>query len=309
MTTTQMAYFLELAECLSYTKAAENLYISQPALSRQIISLETELCAQLFLRSGNSIRLTPAGEAFRSGVKEVYDAYLRLVQRVKRAACGTVTLRIGILEEQMVDASVLNTLAWFYNNHPEVKISVIKDTFSGLMDSLNSQMIDLAVTMTFMLRGANDYSSQILRDNTLFLAVPKTRPISSLDRIALTDFPKYLQNETFLLVSPTDAAPANDEQLMDLAAAGFRPENIMYAPSEGIMALWVACGMGVALMCENHVLVHDPNVKFIPIDGLKKTTSALVWRKENNEPALHLFLNYIRQLKSVSPSDSDPLEP
>ena len=62
MNFSQIKCFLAAADCLSFTKAAERLYLSQPVLSRQIASMEDELGIELFIREKKSIRLTPAGE-------------------------------------------------------------------------------------------------------------------------------------------------------------------------------------------------------------------------------------------------------
>lgn len=63
MTITQIKYFITAAKCLNFTKAASKLYITQPALSRQISAIEEELNVQLFVRNNRSVKLTPAGMA------------------------------------------------------------------------------------------------------------------------------------------------------------------------------------------------------------------------------------------------------
>ena len=72
MTSLQILYFLTAADCMSFSQTSEKLYVSQPAVSRQIKLLEHELGCQLFDRSRkNSIRLTPAGIVFQ-------DAFLQI---------------------------------------------------------------------------------------------------------------------------------------------------------------------------------------------------------------------------------------
>lgn len=60
MTITQMKYFITAAKCLNFTKAASQLYITQSALSRQIVAMEEELNLQLFVRNNRQVKLTPA---------------------------------------------------------------------------------------------------------------------------------------------------------------------------------------------------------------------------------------------------------
>ena len=121
MTTEQMKYFIETARCLSFTEAADRLFLSQSALSRQIAALEGELNAQLFLRSRNTVRLTPAGQVLLEGVTGLYSGWLELREAVDRANAGLRgILRLGLLEEQLLPGVVRRALRAFAGAHPEV---------------------------------------------------------------------------------------------------------------------------------------------------------------------------------------------
>lgn len=69
----QLRAFLEVAKEKSFRKAAENLFISQPAISRKISQLEDALNCQLFIRENNTITLTPAGEELRTKLPKVFE--------------------------------------------------------------------------------------------------------------------------------------------------------------------------------------------------------------------------------------------
>ena len=71
----QMKYFITAAKCLNFTKAADKLFITQPALSRQIASMEAELNMQLFIRNNRSVRLTPAAVVLLEGFEKIYNEY------------------------------------------------------------------------------------------------------------------------------------------------------------------------------------------------------------------------------------------
>ena len=73
MTITQMKYFITAAKCLNFTKAASQLYITQPALSRQIAAMETELNMQLFIRNNRSVKLTPAAQMVAANISDFVD--------------------------------------------------------------------------------------------------------------------------------------------------------------------------------------------------------------------------------------------
>ena len=98
MTLTQIRYFLELCRTMNFTKAAENLYVAQPTLSRQIQLLETELDVTLLKRSRREVILTQAGEIFRNEFSKIDDEIEFAVMRVKKASESCQELRVGFTE-------------------------------------------------------------------------------------------------------------------------------------------------------------------------------------------------------------------
>ena len=79
-----LKYFLKLAEELSFIRAAEKLFISQPPLSRQIKELETEIGAQLFERNNKRVALTEAGKFYEKEMREVFKNIERINIKTKK---------------------------------------------------------------------------------------------------------------------------------------------------------------------------------------------------------------------------------
>ena len=88
MNFSQIRCFLAAADCLSFTRAADRLYLSQPVLSRQIAAMEEELGIQLFIREKKAVRLTPAGEIFAAGMKRLSDDYQSLLEKASAVHNG-----------------------------------------------------------------------------------------------------------------------------------------------------------------------------------------------------------------------------
>jgi DNA-binding transcriptional LysR family regulator len=88
MNFSQIKCFLAAADCLSFTKAADRLYLSQPVLSRQIASMEDELGMELFVREKKSVRLTPAGEVLSEGLRQLANDYQALLDRANAMHMG-----------------------------------------------------------------------------------------------------------------------------------------------------------------------------------------------------------------------------
>ena len=127
----QIRCFLETAKCLNFSKAANNLYLSQPTLSRNISMLEKELGLKLFIRNSfQGTYLTPAGscmlEAFKDSDKLIEDA-IRRADNIAQSESHTLSL--GLLEGQMMDEKLGSILDEFTKEYPNIKLEMTKESF------------------------------------------------------------------------------------------------------------------------------------------------------------------------------------
>src|ERR1700758_2337378 len=98
MTLRHIPAFLALAENLHFRRAAETIHLSEPALSMQIHALEQDLGVQLFVRDRRKTSLTPAGQAFLAGARELTQLTTQIIARVRRAALGEFgVVRVGFV--------------------------------------------------------------------------------------------------------------------------------------------------------------------------------------------------------------------
>lgn len=96
MTIDNLKCFILVAENLSFARAAETLYISQPAVTKQINSLEQELGVTLFIRSTRHVELTPAGMSFYKDAKDIVLKSQMAIDRVQRLNTSFASIRIGL---------------------------------------------------------------------------------------------------------------------------------------------------------------------------------------------------------------------
>ena len=114
MTIKQLEYFMAVARSLSFTEAAAEMFISQPALSRSIASLATELGVPLLTRNHHSVALTPAGQLLASELPNLRKELERVTLLVRQTENGLMGhLNIGVLEGQQLDDSLQVTLKYF----------------------------------------------------------------------------------------------------------------------------------------------------------------------------------------------------
>ncbi len=117
----RLRYFVVVADTLSFVRAARLLYMTQPALSRQIVALERSLGVRLFERSRRGTRLTEPGELLRDGAGEILDSVTLLQRTVRTAGRDRWQFTVGFMPG--VDGAAL--LREFRREHPDLYVSAV----------------------------------------------------------------------------------------------------------------------------------------------------------------------------------------
>lgn len=148
MKLTQMEYFLAVAHYLNYTAAARSLYLSQPALSKQISLLEEELGIQLFERSSRNVRLTAAGARLQEDLTRLMEELEQAKLRAIRTAMDQEgRLRIGCFDGVVVD----DFLPQFYRAlrqwAPQVRTELVRGGFMRNREALEQRELDVLFTL------------------------------------------------------------------------------------------------------------------------------------------------------------------
>lgn len=286
MNTTQIKCFLTLADTLNFTKAAAKLYMSQPALSRQIVTLEQEINSLLFVRDQKSVRLTPAGALLAKELGDIQASLNDLITRVQTVGMGyTGTLTIGVLEGQWMGEEFTNLYRRFMDTYPNVDFRMVQGSFGALRRQLDSGEIDIAITLEFDVAGLDNILFRKLSEDQAVFAISKERPLAQKEVITFED----LASETMLAISPDDCRMGADMLFNDLRAAGVSVPSVRYAPNLSTVMLWVEAGLGVGIINHQSNLARNPNIRLISEIPLKDASPCVAWRKDNLNPAIALF--------------------
>lgn len=286
MNTTQIKCFLTLAETLNFTRAAERLYISQPALSRQISTLEQEINSLLFIRDQKSVRLTPAGTLLAGELGEIQSSLDELIARVRTVGMGyTGTLTIGVLEGQWMGEEFTGLYRRFMDSYPNIDFRMGQGSFGALRRRLDIGEIDIAITLSFDVEGLEQYVSRPLFPDQAVFAISRERPLAQKEHITFAD----LISETLLVISPEDCRVGSELIFGDLREQGLKAPRIRYAPNLSTVMLWIEAGLGVGIINHQSNLARNPNVRLISEIPLQDASPCLAWRRDNLNPAIALF--------------------
>lgn len=149
MTMNQVRYVCEIAKRGSMTKAAEEFYISQPALSEQVRALETELGCQLFRRTTRGTELTDAGERFCQDAEPVIRAWEKFEHRcsgLKDAQISSVRIGFGLRARSN---GLFEPIVSFVGGYPDVGFSVITDMSENFPEAVEAGRLDIAIERVY----------------------------------------------------------------------------------------------------------------------------------------------------------------
>lgn len=178
----KMQTLLAVAEYKNFTRAAEALSMTQPAVSHHIRLLEEEIGAQIFIRSKSGLKLTPQGEIIVKYARRQAALYNKMHLELENVAKHISVLRVGITHTSESNLTAA-ALARCGNEHTGLKIILFTDTINNLYDMLSNYEIDLAI-----IDGAvNDprFSSIMLGTDYLMCVISNDNPLSQKGRVTL----------------------------------------------------------------------------------------------------------------------------
>lgn len=159
-----LRYFISAAECLNFTRAAKECFITQTAMSQNIANMESELGFQLFYRNNRNVELTAAGRDFYEQVKILvhnYDNSVKRSQNLASGGIGNITIAVASCIEALV---FLPRFRYFKKHFPKISLTICMCTPSEMYEKLRHGACDIAVTWPYDMTEQPDISVQILTE-------------------------------------------------------------------------------------------------------------------------------------------------
>jgi len=276
-------YIYEIYKEKSFTKAAKNLFVSQPALSATVRKLEEEMQVQIFDRSTTPLTLTPEGEAYIKAIEEIFSIkrdYENYIIDVSKLNVGS----ISVSGANFISSYVLpKIIVPFSAKYPMINIDLLESNSKTLVEELIEEKIELLIDYNFDSKLIESYP---LFDETILLCVPKACTANKgLEDSALTsdDIQKgnynslkkpinltNFKNEKFLMMKTGNSM--NHHGFKMCTEAGFNPDVAIYFDQLMTAYNMTSSGLGVCF-------VTDTLVKAVPSDD------NLVYYKINSEYA------------------------
>lgn len=292
MNLNQLKYFVAVAEYRSFSKAAEQYFLTQAAITLQIQKLEETVGVQLIDRQTRPISVTPMGKTFLQEARGILMRMDTAVQRAREASSGvTGTLRIGYTKGYE-HSDLTMKLREFHHGFPNVLITCYRCDTDALATGLISGEYDVIFTWDST-NICNDESVEyrLQEEVRLVVALYGSHPLAQRTSLTRAD----LRNEINLFMSPSNTGDSvGDEYFIRMYQnAGYNPNILLRSNDVESVLMMVSAEEGISILPISCVrrLTEVDNLVFVPLLGEEETEKILaVWRKDNHSPSLRHFL-------------------
>ena len=236
-----LSYFVDISKRESFTKAADDIYVSQSALSKSVKSLEQELNVTLIDRTSKSFNLTEEGrilyvegEILMQYIDESQDEIIEKIHRSRRR------LRIGV--PPVISTVYFSQLLFrFIKQYPNIELEISEVGANIVQNQINAGNIDIGVVILPIINSDNYHIIPAMSsDNALI--VNKDHPLASRDEV---DF-KELEHEDFLILDRTYML--HDRIIKNCEIAGFYPHITTESSQWDFLAEMVAYNQGISIL-------------------------------------------------------------
>ena len=275
--------FLKVYETGNFTKAADSLALTQPAVSKHIKSLEDEFGVELFVRSRNKLYATPEGKLVAKYARKMLQLELNMRKDLNNAKKQLSGISVGITHTAESNASA-EALAAFAMAHENMKVKIISDTTDKLCGMLKDYRLDLAVIEGRI--SDPSLESVVLDTDCLVLAVPPEHPLADKPFITVEE----LKKETLIIRSRHSGT--RNMFVSSLEARNMHLDEfsiLMELDNIATIKDLIRRGFGVSVLprstCEDEW--KKGKICLLPIEGLGMIREMnLVYRKDWERPAI-----------------------
>jgi DNA-binding transcriptional LysR family regulator len=288
----QLRYFLTVAESLNFRRAAEQLHMTEPPLSRQVRQLEEELGIELFLRGHRQVRLTASGLVLQQKAMALLADTAGVVEAVRRTnpePAGTLNVGVGM----GLVRSIQQLAAAYIRQFPKVAVRYYDLYGRNQKNALRLRSIDVGIVCSPV--DQVHLASQWLFNAPLLVLISKNSPLARRKKLRLTD----LGNQVLLMPNRSQTVNQKVLQMFRQAGVALKAVHTTSSPFEA-GAMWVTAGKGIYVLTgmARDFTVFNPGIAVVPLADPYCIEVYMAWRKDENSVAV---LNFLEIAQKVFP--------
>ena len=277
-------------ETSSFTSAANLMYVSQPAVSKQIISMEEELGVKLFERKNKKLFLTEAGKLFADYYRGQQASFNSLTRNIKnRNEQSEIPIRLTIGKSWALSHIFPGIIQNVQKQFPNAAVYLEDNDFFGLEDILADNRADIIITFEFALCELPQVEKKRLVKLPRSIIYSDKYQVGKSGKLNPQDFSDAL----FIIPKSARASSIADIVHSFIDPYGFVPK-LRFVDSIGSAAACVANGIGV--MYADVWCFSGVGKGFNQLLLREKSPVCVAWKKKNDNPAVQLFLEELFSL-------------
>lgn len=295
MTTKQLEYFIAIATIKNFTKAAQKLYISQPALSSHIKQLETELKIQLFIRKHRYIELTPAGELFLIRAKGLLAYQQSIIHEIQELSESQKSnLHFGLMTGNIY-RNIPDLLVSYKEKNPGFSYKFTNTSSSQVFEGVRNHTFDIGLTLSFFDNSRETFLEPLnyeeLVTSSIYAVLPSIHPLSRERALTLNQ----LSNET-VINSELEYAPYNyDLMIQCFKKFNLHHKNLVTCSSDIFDTLnMVRSNLGICFLAKEFLPNPIKQLKFIPLKEQIIVNFIVIWDEQYLAYKHHSLIAYIK---------------
>lgn len=289
MNTFQLSCFLAVANTLSFARAAEKMHISQPAISHQIQSLETELNVQLFRRTTRLVEITPEGESFlpdaQSMVAIAAQAKLRF-QNPEEKPIEKLSIGCGSYNQLCLLSESLDELGKLYPNlHPHLFVF----PHDQLFQLLENGSADVIFDIHDGTRNDRDLTYREFRKSPIACVCQRGHPLAAADSVSMGD----LNGQPLIFCNPINLVP-EVAKLQWKLAEGRSPGELHFCASVEAAVVLAGAGFGIAVL-PKFLVPGEPHLAVLNLCDAPELSYGIFYKPYPGDDMLKKFIQIAKR--------------
>jgi len=293
LSTRQLRYFVEIAECGSFSAAAERLFIAQSALSRQIKDMENRLQTPLFERTARQPRLTAAGQAFLPRAASLLSELLKASEMATQVGNGQLgTLRLSHSSTVPMSGRVLRGISAYLEQQVDVSMDIVKLSSEAQLQELAEGRLDVGLLRLPVLRQREGVQIIELYRERLLLAVPpghalaRNTPEQGIELGQLRELP-------FISIAHPQRGGLSYLSAELCMRQGFFPKAARVVSRKTTQLQLIQAGFGIALLPESMQDIAPPDIHFLPLADPDCYSSVALACRQDPSALVEQFVEHI----------------
>lgn len=292
----QLRYFIAVADTLNFSRAAESVYLSQSALSRQIMDLEREVGLPLLRRSTRQVELTDAGRALQKSAKELISRWEKMLPEVRNLVsedAQALTLTVGVDARALSDPArrkrFMSVLYELRRGYPGLRVLMRNYDYQELMKGISDQSLDCVMVLDRELEQRAGLCQETYAHEEMVLV------FRSENEHTDADYRDIIMNRGLILV---DKEPQGLYHIIHILSDLRMEPQIRFCESLEDMTMTVQTGESAAILPESVVArLDDPNLQALRMPSEHTRLSlSLIWREDQSNPLLPVLRERIKQI-------------